>query len=70
MKKGSRVEQFERIRRDSRDQGMSIRGLAKRHGVHRRTVRQALADATPAPRKMPDRIAPPTGSMLILFGGG
>ena len=45
------MEQFERIRRDSRDQGMSIRALAKRHEVHRRTVRQALADATPPARK-------------------
>jgi transposase-like protein len=35
------VEQFEGIRRDVRDQGISIRALAKRHGVHRRTVRQA-----------------------------
>ena len=45
------MEQFEGIRRDSRDQGMSIRALAKRHGVHRRTVRQALASPTPPPRK-------------------
>ena len=42
VKERSRVEQFEGIRRDSRDQGMSIRALARRHGVHRRTVRQAL----------------------------
>jgi transposase len=52
------VEQFEGIRRDSRDRGMSIRALAKRHGVHRRTVRQALADATPPARKVPERLAP------------
>ena len=31
--------------------------LARRHGVHRRTVRQALADATPPPRKAPEREA-------------
>ncbi|TSD93247.1 IS21 family transposase [Skermania sp. ID1734] len=47
---GSRVELFERIRRDSRVEGLSVRALAKRHRVHRRTVRQALMSATPPPR--------------------
>lgn len=47
----SRVEQFEQIRRDRRLEGLSIRELADRHKVHRRTVRQALADAVPPPRK-------------------
>jgi len=55
------VEQFERIRRDHRDGGLSIRALAARHGVHRRTVRQALADAVPPPRKVPQRVAPVLG---------
>lgn len=40
---------FEQIRRDSRIEGLSVRALAKRHHVHRRTVRQALASATPPP---------------------
>ncbi len=35
------MEQFERIRRDHRDEDMSIRELAKKYRVHRRTVRQA-----------------------------
>ena len=39
----SRVELFEQIRRDRRLEELSIRELAERHGVHRRTVRQALA---------------------------
>jgi transcriptional regulator with XRE-family HTH domain len=39
----SRVELFEQIRRDRRIEGLSIRELAERHRVHRRTVRQALA---------------------------
>ncbi len=47
----SRVELFERIRRDRRVEGLSIRELATRHGVHRRTVREALASALPPPRK-------------------
>ena len=47
----SRVELFEQIRRDRRTGGSSIRELADRHRVHRRTVRQALAGAVPPPRK-------------------
>jgi hypothetical protein len=47
----SRVELFEQIRRDRRAGGYSIRELAARHHVHRRTVRQALASAVPPPRK-------------------
>ena len=50
---------FEAIRRDRRDDpDVSIRELATRHGVHRRTVRQALASAQPPPRKVPERVAP------------
>jgi transposase len=47
----SRVELFEQIRRDWRAGGTSVRELAVRHRVHRRTVRQALASAVPPPRK-------------------
>jgi transposase len=47
----SGVELFEQIRRDRRDERFSIRELADRHHVHRRTVRQALASAIPPPRK-------------------
>ena len=47
----SRVELFEQIRRDRRAGGSSIRELADRHHVHRRTVRQAMASAVPPPRK-------------------
>lgn len=45
------MEQFERIRRDHREEGVSIRELARRHKVHRRAVRQALVSALPPPRK-------------------
>ena len=47
----SRVELFEQIRKDRRVEGASIRELAGRHRVHRRTVRQALDSAVPPPRK-------------------
>ncbi len=54
----SNVELFEAIRRDFRREGLSIRQLAARHGVHRRTVRAALRSAVPPPRKTPERAAP------------
>jgi transposase len=54
----SRVELFEAIRRDHRREGMSIRGLSDRYGVHRRTVRQALESPEPPARKAPVRAAP------------
>jgi transposase len=47
----SRVELFAQIRRDSRVEGLSVRALAVRYRVHRRTVRQALESATPPERK-------------------
>ncbi|MFQ5382124.1 MAG: IS21 family transposase [Dehalococcoidia bacterium] len=55
------MELFERIRRDRRKEGLSIRTLSRRHGVHRRTVRQALVSALPPPRVVPPRAAPALG---------
>ncbi len=49
----SRVELFAAIRRDAWVEGLSVRPLADRHGVHRRTVHQALASAVPPARKAP-----------------
>ena len=65
----SRVELFEAIRRDARGEELSIRGLADRYGVHRRTVRQALAAAEPPPRKVPVRAAPRLDPAKALIDG-
>lgn len=65
---GSRVEQFEQIRRDREGEGLSIRALAERHGVHRRAVRQALAAAIPPERQRPaHRPAPALGPYHALI---
>lgn len=66
----SRVEVFEVIRRDHRLEGLSIRELATRHGVHRRTVRQALVSAVPPPRKQyRPRSRPAIGPYAAIIDG-
>jgi transposase len=54
----SRVDVFAEIRRDARVEGLSVRELARRHGVHRRTVRQALESAEPPARRPQVRSSP------------
>jgi hypothetical protein len=50
MDRRSKVELFEEIRRGYAA-GETIKGLAKRHGVHRRMVRQAIDSSIPPERK-------------------
>jgi transposase len=65
---GSRVEQFEQIRRDRDREGLSIRALAERHGVHRRAVRAALLSPVPAAKRAPvGRPAPKLGPYRALI---
>lgn len=64
-----RVELFEAIRRDHRREGLSIRELAARHEVHRRTVRHALPDAVPPPRRCPPRPRPTIDPWVCIVDG-
>jgi transposase len=62
------VEQFEQIRRDRDREGLSIRALAERHGVHRRAVRAALLSPLPPAKRAPvGRPAPKLGPYRALI---
>jgi transposase len=62
------MEQFEAIRRDHAREGLSIRELGRRHGVHRRAVRQALESAVPPPKRAPvSRPAPKLGALRAVI---
>ena len=59
MTKRSKVELFEKIRRARRvEPDVSLRELSRRFETHRRTVREAVASAVPAPRKRVERASP------------
>jgi hypothetical protein len=53
-----RVELFAAIRFDWQRNRMSVRSLARKYDVHRRTVRRAIASPLPPERKVPVRAGP------------
>ena len=64
MKRRAKVELFEEIRREYEFGIGTVRGVARKLGVHRRQVRQALADAQPPARKQPERCRPVLAGLM------
>jgi hypothetical protein len=54
----AKVELLEQIRREYEHGGGTIRGIAKKLGIHRRMVREAVLSAVPVERKTPVRERP------------
>lgn len=69
MAKRSKVELYEQIRKAREREELSIRGLARRFGVHRRLVREALASPVPTPRKVAERPSPVLGPWKAVIDG-
>ena len=63
MKRRAKVELFEQIRREYEFGVGTIKGVAHKLGVHRRMVRQAVANAEPPERKESGRERPAIGPL-------
>ena len=58
-RKRATVELFEEIRREYEHGVGTVKGVARKFGVHRRMVREALAEAIPRPKRKPERLSLP-----------
>jgi transposase len=63
-RKRATVELFEQIRREYEHGVGTVQGVARKLGVHRRLVREALADAIPRPKRKTERRRPALGPVL------
>jgi transposase len=59
-----KVELFEQIRRENEHGVGTIKGVARKFGVHRRMVREAVANAVPRERKIAMREKPKLGAAV------
>jgi transposase len=67
MERRAKVELFEQIRREYEFGVGTIKGVAAKLGVHRRMVRQALANAEPPERRQSERERPVIGPLRPLI---
>src|ERR1700681_4369900 len=58
MNRRKDVELFESIRREYQFGVGTVKGVARKFGVHRRMVREALADAVPKQPEIIERVRP------------
>lgn len=63
-RKRATVELFEEIRREYEHGVGTVKGVARKLGVHRRLVREALADAIPKPKREAKRPRPAIGPAM------
>jgi transposase len=68
-RRARKVEMYEEIRREHEIGNQSIRSIAKKLGVHRRMVREALENAVPPERKRPERKRPKLGPFVEFIDG-
>ena len=65
----ARVELFEQLRREHEFGIGTVAGVATKFGVHRRTVRQALASALPAVHRYKPRLKPKLDAVVGFIDG-